>query len=128
MVSASSYLQPPLPPHPSHLWATLTKREELIVKLTLEDDDYDVDELGGDEGEPWHPSASPRTHARHTPSLPHHLRTLEGMEMGPPPKILFGFELDDAPCLRLGVAGWSAHKLNSCNNSGRRLFSSLIFR
>ena len=27
--------------------------------------------------------------------LPNHLRTLEGMAMGPPPKILFDIEIDD---------------------------------
>jgi hypothetical protein len=27
--------------------------------------------------------------------LPHHLQTLAGMAMGPPPKILFDFEIDD---------------------------------
>jgi hypothetical protein len=26
---------------------------------------------------------------------PHRLQTLEGIAMGPPPKILFGFELDE---------------------------------
>jgi len=91
MVSASSYLQPPLPPQPSQLWATLTKQEERVVELTQEDDDDEVDELAGDEGWPWHQSTSPCTHAHHTP---HHLRTLEGMVMGPPPKILFDFEPD----------------------------------
>jgi hypothetical protein len=56
-----------------------------------EDDDDKVDGLAGNDGKPWYPSASPFTHARH---IPHHLQTSEGMVMGPPPKILFGFELD----------------------------------
>jgi hypothetical protein len=92
MVSASSHLQPPIPPQPSQLWATLTKhrQEECVVEVTQEDDDDEIDELVGDEGKPWHPSASTYTHARHTP---HHLRTLEGMVMGPLPKMLFGFEI-----------------------------------
>ena len=54
MVSPSSYLQPPLSPQPSQLWATLTKQEERIVRPTQEDDDDDdeMDELAGDEGKP----------------------------------------------------------------------------
>jgi hypothetical protein len=51
MVSASSFLLPPLPPPPTWRWATLTKQEEHIVELTQEDDD-EIDELAGDEGKP----------------------------------------------------------------------------
>jgi hypothetical protein len=103
-VSASMYRQPP-PPQSSQRWATLPKREGRFAELLQEGDDDEVDELAGDEdGGPWQPSASPRTHVHH------HLRTSEGMVMSPPPKKkLFGFELDHAGAG--GVAGWSAHKM-----------------
>jgi len=39
MVSADSYLRPPLPPQPSQLWATPTRQEEHIVELTKDDDE-----------------------------------------------------------------------------------------
>ena len=65
----------------SYPWAILTKREERVVEVTQEDDDDEIDELAGNEGEPWHSSTSPGTHARRTPSLPHHLRTLDRMVM-----------------------------------------------
>jgi hypothetical protein len=41
LVRSTSYLQPPLPPQPPQLWATLTEQEERIVELTQEDDDGD---------------------------------------------------------------------------------------
>jgi hypothetical protein len=44
MVSANSYLQSPLSPQPSQLWAALTKLEERIVELTQEDDNDEIDE------------------------------------------------------------------------------------
>lgn len=102
MVPANMYRQAQ-PPQPPQRWATLG-RDGRIVEPVHEGDDDEVDELAGDEeDEPWHPSASPRTHSHH------HLRTPEGMVMGPPAKKkLFGFELDHAGAG--GVAGWSAHK------------------
>ena len=107
MVSASMYRQPQphqQHPQPSQRWATLAKRDGRIVELVPEGDDDEVDELAGDEEDvAWHPSASPRAHAHH------HLRTPEGMTIGPPAKKkLFGFELDHGGAG--GVAGWSAHK------------------
>ena len=90
MVSASSYLQPPLPPEPSQLWATPTKQEDDVV-----------DELAGNEGKSWYPSTSPCTHARHTL---HHLRTLEGMVMGCLPNTV-RFRARPYPCLEPGIAG-----------------------
>ena len=88
------------------------KQEECIAELTdAEHDDDEIDELAGDEGKACHPSTSPYTHARH---IPHHLPTLEGIAMGPPPKILFDFRARRYACLDPGVCfGWSAHKLNS---------------
>lgn len=56
MVSASSYLQPPLPQQQPQLWATLTKQEEEIGELAQEDEDDEIDELAVDDGMPWHPS------------------------------------------------------------------------
>jgi len=44
---------------------------------------------------------------------------------GPFAKDTIRFQARSYP-LEPGVAGWSAHKLNSCNNSGRCWFSSLI--
>jgi hypothetical protein len=55
MVSATSYLQQPLPQQPSQLWASLTEQEEGIVEVTQEYADDEIDELVGDEGKPWHP-------------------------------------------------------------------------
>jgi len=79
MVSTSSYLQPSLPPQPSQLWATLTKQEDRIIEVTKEDDDDEIDELVGEE---------------------------EGMVMGRPPKLQFGFELDDTHALsQVSLAG-----------------------
>jgi hypothetical protein len=51
MLSASLYLQPPIPLQPSQLWATQTKhwQEECVVEVTQDDDD-EIDELVGDEG------------------------------------------------------------------------------
>ena len=109
MFVTTSYPQPPLPLQPSQLWVTLTKQER-VVELIYEDEE--VDELAGDEGKPLHPSVSPCTHARHT------LRSLEGIAMGLLSKIARQY-----PCPEPGVPGWSAsHRLNSCNNSGDRLF------
>jgi hypothetical protein len=49
---------------------TPAKQEERVFELTQEDDDEAVDELAGDEGEPWHPSASPCAHPRYaSPSI-----------------------------------------------------------
>ena len=45
MVSAISYLQPPLPQPPPQLWATLTKQEEDIGELAQEDEDGEIDWL-----------------------------------------------------------------------------------
>lgn len=102
MVPSSMYRHAQLP-QPSQRWATLA-RDGRIVEPVQEGEDDEIDELAGDEeDEPWHPSASHRTHAHH------HQRTPEGMMMGPPPKKkLFGFELDHAGAG--GIAGWPAHK------------------
>jgi hypothetical protein len=52
----------------------------------------EIDELAGDEGKTWHPSTSPCAHARHTPQS----LTDPGRDGdGPPPEILFDFEIDD---------------------------------
>ena len=70
--SDSSDLQPLLPPQPSQPWRALTKQGDRVVELTREDDDGEVNGLAGDQGEPWHLSTSPCTHARH---IFHHLWT-----------------------------------------------------
>lgn len=103
MVCAPSMYRQSQPPQSSQRWATLAaKRDGHVVELIQEGDDDEVDELA-DEDEPWHPPASPRTHAHH------HVRTPEGMMVTPPPKKkLFGFEVDHAGAG--GVAGWPAHK------------------
>jgi hypothetical protein len=92
MVSASSYLQPPLPQQPQQLWATLTKQEEELGELAQEDEDDEIDELAVNDGKPVSVHTLP---VRMLTILSHHLRTLEGMAMGPPPKKLFGSALDD---------------------------------
>ena len=126
MVSArsdSSDLQPLLPPQPPQPWWALTKQGERVVELTQEDDDGEVDGLDGDQGKPWHLSTSPCTHAHH---IFHHLRT-QG-RMGHPPKVLFCFqvELDHTHSWSQVFAGQFVHKLNSCDDLRRCLFSSLI--
>ena len=127
MVLASSYLQPPLPRQSSELWATLTKQEERVVELNQEEGADDaIDEVAVDESEVSH-GIHPLLPVRILIILSHHLQTLEGMVMDPPPKILSGFKLDDIhPWSQVGVAGWSMHKLNSCNDSGHCSFSFLI--
>ncbi len=45
MAPASPYRQPPLPPHSSQRWATLSKRDGTIVELAQEGEDDEVDEL-----------------------------------------------------------------------------------
>ena len=61
---------------------------------------------------------------RYVPYAHHHLWTPKGMAMGAAPKILFGFELDHTHAWsQASLAGH--HKPNSCNNSGRCLFSLL---
>ncbi len=108
MAPATAYRQPPLPPHPSQRWTTLAKRDGPIVELAHEGEEDEVDELAGDEDEPWHSSASPRSHSHHAHN---HIRTPEGTMMDPPPKKkLFGFELDPGHASAGSVAGWSAHK------------------
>ena len=108
MGSTGSYLLPPGPPGPPQLWATLTKHYERIVDLTQEDYDDEIDELAGDEGRH---GIRPILPVHMLVILPHHLWTLEGIAMGPPPKILFDFELDNTrvPMVAPGVVGWSAH-------------------
>jgi len=87
MVSAGSYLQLPLPPQ---LWATPT-RQEYIVELTKDDDEIVIWlEIWVSHG------IRPLPPARMLIILPHHLRTLERMAMGPQPKVLFDFGLDDS--------------------------------
>lgn len=65
-------------------WTPLVKREERLVELAQDGEDEEVDELAGDEDEPWLPPVSPRSHS-------HHPRALEGMIEPPPKKKLFGF-------------------------------------
>jgi hypothetical protein len=85
-------------------------QEEWVIELMQEDEDDEVDELAGYEGKPWHPSMSPCTHACHTsPSLTDPGRDSDG----PSAKDTIRFQARRYACLDPGVAGWSAHKLNS---------------
>ncbi|KAI0248032.1 hypothetical protein BJV78DRAFT_849633 [Lactifluus subvellereus] len=90
---------------PQSRWTPLVKREDRLVELAPDgEEDEEVDELAGEEGdEPWLPSVPQHAH-NHRPS---HYRTQDAM-MGPPPKKkLFGFEPDSTAG---GVAGWHSHK------------------